>query len=116
MDGVGSTLAERVSTVPLRKSASAIGRSMRVARQLRQVGWPACVRDQRAVYKSSRMLTGLRAIGAEIDRARIDIRSRHGFGFFAMARCRGNPLASGATLTEATLNLAKQIAPAASRH
>lgn len=103
-----------VSTAPQVKSGSARGRSGRLVRAARLALWPVAVRGGRNVFVSYRALTGLRALGLEIDRVRIDIRSVKGLGFWILAPAFGGVITNGPTLTEATLNLVKLIAGAQS--
>jgi hypothetical protein len=111
---VGKAQGEDVSSASQVKSAQARGRSARVVRAALRDLWPIAVRNGGPkVFTSHRTLTGLRSLGAQVDSVGVDIRSRKARGFWARTRGVGRPIAHGLTLTEATLNLLKLIAPAA---
>ncbi len=82
------------------------------ARQARVGVWPAAVgRGAHGVFTSRRTLTGLRACGLPRDAVGFEVRSRRGFGFYAMARGFGYPVAHSRDLSEATAALLKLLAP-----
>lgn len=82
------------------------------ARRTRSIGWPVEVSSgARGVFTSTRRLTGLRALGLNVDQVRIEVRSLKGAGVWVMARGLGNPIVHGCTLSEATAALIKLIDP-----
>ena len=97
---------------PESRRAGKMGHLGGAARRARSTSWPAEVSSgARGVFTSYRTLTGLRAFGLKVDQVRFEVRSRRGFGVWAMARGLGSPIAHGRTLSEATAALVRMLAP-----
>ncbi len=55
------------------------------ARRTRSIGWPVEVSSgARGVFTSTRRLTGLRALGLNVDQVRFEVRSLKGAGVWVM--------------------------------
>jgi hypothetical protein len=114
MIGVAHALGTPLPAASQVKSAQARGRSARMVRAALRDLWPIAVRNGGPkVFTSHRTLTGLRRLGAQVDSVSVDIRSHKAHGFWAMARGFGRPIAHGASLAEAMVNLLRLIIPSA---
>ena len=97
---------------PESRRAGKMGHLGGAARRARSTYWSAEVSSgARGVFTSRRALTGLRALGLNVDRIRIEVRSHRVFGVHVMARGLGNPIAHGRTLSVATAALIRMLAP-----